>query len=236
MSTKWARLSGTLRMVCLGKGCSMNLSIYATLFRLTPFGKSSIVSALRSNAKALLPKNSRGAVDEACAQLVAAGFFSMDLHQFPVAAAIADQLATVLAWYTENNGTTAQKARAHGNMLLLRTAVRVFESNVEALGSDYENLQRDLSLVIVESSQYGKRWRMARTLASQLQLYLDWRVLGPDHPQTLRTAETLVESETIESLASARNRWFEHAQPGWTTFLDRVAARFAPAEIVTTGL
>ena len=213
----------------------MNLSIYATLFRLTPFGKSSIVSALRSNAKALLVNDSRGAVDEACAQLVAAGFFSMDLHQFQVAAAIADELAGVLQWYTEHHGTAAQRARAHGNMLLLRTAIRVFEGRAEALGNDYEHLQRDLSLVIVESAQYGKRWRMARTLASQLQLYLDWRVLGTEHPQTLRTAETLVESEGIESLISAKNRWFEHALPGWTTFLERAAARFAPNEVVSSG-
>lgn len=203
----------------------MSLPFYATLFKISPFGKASIVSSLRTIAGELQKENTSKSMDEACAHLVAAGFFSMDINDFHGAAAIADNLDEVYKWYMANNGTLSQKMRAHGNLLLLRTSVRIFEHNINDLKAHYDDLQRDLSLVIVESGKYGKRWRLAQLQASQMQLYLDWFILGEDSPQTWRTVQAIVASEfSTEKLETATNRWFQNAAPGWGDFVNKVRA------------
>ncbi len=208
----------------------MNLSLYATLFKISPFGKSSIIASLRSSADELRKSGTKKDMDEACSQLVAAGFFSMDLNDFKAAAAIADTLDEVHQWYTANDASHAQKMRAHGNMLLLRTAVRIFQHDEVDLRTNYDALQGDLSLVIVESSKYGKRWKLAQLQASQLQLYLDWLVLGEKSPQTWRTVQSLLASELgEEKLKTATGRWFRNAKPGWEGFVAHVQG------VVATG-
>lgn len=210
----------------------MNLSFYATLFKISPFGKASIITGLRASAEDLRRLGDKKSMDEACAQLVAAGFFSMDINDLKAAAAIADTLSEVHQWYIANNGSVAQKMRAHGNLLLLRTAVRILQHNVADLSAHYDDLQRDLSLVIVESSKYGKRWRLAQLQASQLQLYLDWLVLGEKSTQTWRTVQAVLSSEFgEEKLETATGRWFQNAAPGWISFIERVRSTAAAGKL-----
>lgn len=210
----------------------MSLSFYATLFKISPFGKASIITGLRAAAEDLRKMGDKKNMDEACAHLVAAGFFSMDINDFKAAAAIADSLDEVYAWYCANDGSLAQKMRAHGNLLLLRTAVRIFQHNKEDLAEHYDNLQTDLSLVIVESSKYGKRWRLAQLQASQLQLYLDWLVLGDKSPQTWRTVQALLASEFgAKKLETATGRWFQNAAPGWSEFIARAQSAVADGKL-----
>ena len=216
----------------------MSLSFYATLFKISPFGKASIITGLRAAAEDLRKLGDKKSMDEACAHLVAAGFFSMDINDFKAAAAIADSLDDIYQWYCANDGSQAQKMRAHGNLLLLRTAVRILQHNVLDLTANYDDLQRDLSLVIVESSKYGKRWRLAQLQASQLQLYLDWLVLGEKSTQTWRTVQAVLSSEFgEEKLETATGRWFQNAAPGWSDFVERVRRTIAdgklPAHIQT---
>lgn len=210
----------------------MGLSFYATLFKITPFGKASIITGLRASAEDLRKLGDKSSMDQACAHLVAAGFFSMDINDFKAAAAIADTLDEVYQWYCANDGSMAQKMRAHGNLLLLRTAVRILQNNVPDLTTHYDDLQRDLSLVIVESSKYGKRWRLAQLQASQLQLYLDWLILGDKSSQTWRTAQTLLLSEFgKEKLETATGRWFQNAPVGWNTFVQQVKAKTSDGKL-----
>lgn len=210
----------------------MSLPFYATLFKISPFGKASIITGLRASAEDLRKLGGKNNMDEACAHLVAAGFFSMDINDFKAAAAIADSLDELYKWYSENDGSLAQKMRAHGNFLLLRTAVRIFQHDLGDLRSNYDNLQRDLSLVIVESSKYGKRWKLAQLQASQLQLYLDWLVLGEKSAQTWRTVQALLASEFgSEKLEAATGRWFQNAEPGWGDFVGRVRDAIADGKL-----
>lgn len=210
----------------------MSLPFYATLFKISPFGKASIITGLRASAEDLRKLGGKSNIDEACAHLVAAGFFSMDINDFKAAAAIADSLDELYKWYSENDGSLAQKMRAHGNFLLLRTAVRIFQHDLGDLRSNYDNLQRDLSLVIVESSKYGKRWKLAQLQASQLQLYLDWLVLGEKSAQTWRTVQALLASEFgSEKLETATGRWFQNAEPGWGDFVERVQDAVADGKL-----
>lgn len=211
----------------------MSLSFYATLFKISPFGKASIITGLRASADDLRKLGDKKSMDLACAHLVAAGFFSMDINDFKAAAAIADTLDEVHQWYCANGGSLAQRMRAHGNLLLLRTAVRILQNNTQDLKSHYDHLQRDLSLVIVESSKYGKRWRLAQLQASQLQLYLDWLVLGDKSAQTWRTVQALLSSEFgAEKLQTATGRWFQNAAPGWTDFIKRVKSTIADGKLL----
>lgn len=210
----------------------MSLSFYATLFKISPFGKASIITGLRAAADDLRKLGDKKSMDQACAHLVAAGFFSMDINDFKAAAAIADTLDDIYRWYCANDGTMAQKMRAHGNLLLLRTAVRILQHNVLDLSANYDDLQRDLSLVIVESSKYGKRWRLAQLQASQLQLYLDWLVLGEKSTQTWRTVQAVLSSEFgEEKLETATGRWFQNAAPGWSDFIERVRRTIADGKL-----
>ena len=157
----------------------------------------------------------------------------MDINDFKAAAAIADTLDEVHQWYCANGGSLAQRMRAHGNLLLLRTAVRILQNNTQDLKSHYDHLQRDLSLVIVESSKYGKRWRLAQLQASQLQLYLDWLVLGDKSAQTWRTVQALLSSEFgEEKLQTATGRWFQNAAPGWTDFIKRVKSSITDGKLL----
>ena len=212
----------------------MNLSLYATLFKISPFGKSSIIAGLRASADELRKSGDKKNMDEACSQLVAAGFFSMDINDFKAAAAIADALDEMHQWYVKNDASHAQKMRAHGNMLLLRTAVRIFQHNDMDLRTNYDALQSELSLVIVESSKYGKRWKLAQLQASQLQLYLDWLVLGEKDPQTWRTVHSLLASEFgEEKLKTTTGRWFQNAKPGWGAFVAHVQSVVATGKLPT---
>ena len=212
----------------------MSLPFYATLFKISPFGKASIITGLRASAEDLRKLGGKSNMDEACAHLVAAGFFSMDINDFKAAAAIADSLDELYKWYCTNEGSVAQKMRAHGNFLLLRTAVRIFQHDLNDLRSHYDHLQGDLSLVIVESSRYGKRWKLAQLQASQLQLYLDWFVLGPKAPQTWRTVQALLSSEFgPEKLDTATGRWFQNAAPGWSNFIEQAKDVVADGKLPT---
>lgn len=206
----------------------MSLSFYAALFKISPFGKVSIITGLRAAAEELRKTENRANMDEACTHLVAAGFFSMDINDFKAAAAIADSLDDIHQWYCNNKGSLAQKMRAHGNLLLLRTAVRIFQHNIPDLTAHYDHLQRDLSLVIVESGKYGRRWKLAQLKASQLQLYLDWLVLGDKSAQTWRTVQTLQTSKFgAETLETATGRWFQHANKNWIAFVARAKSAVA---------
>lgn len=210
----------------------MSLSFYAALFKISPFGKASIITGLRASAEELRKTENKANMDEACAHLVAAGFFSMDINDFKAAAAIADSLDDIHQWYCNHKGSLAQKMRAHGNLLLLRTAVRIFQHNIPDLTTHYDHLQRDLSLVIVESSKYGRRWKLAQLKAAQLQLYLDWLVLGDKSAQTWRTVQALVASEFgAETLETATGRWFQNANPKWSAFVAHAKSAVANGDL-----
>lgn len=186
----------------------MNVPLFAALFKFAPVGKNHIIALFQSRAKLLREKPTDVSMDEACTYLVAAGFFSMELHDFKRAASIAGDLENIHCWYTLQKSTPAQKMRAHANALLIRTGLRIFESPKEDLTIMYDALQQALSLVIVKSGKYGKGWKLGQLQAAQLQLYLDWVVLGEKDPQTWRTVKALHES----SLGSKK---FETAAQGW---------------------
>ena len=201
----------------------MNLAMYATLFKLAPIGKRSIIEALRKNSNDLKTSSNKKDWDEATVALVAAGFFSMSIGDWKVAEQISLELMQWHQHYTDHQGTQAQKMRAHGNALLLKAASTIFKESIAELTPQYDELQRTLSQSVVESAFYGKRWKNAQVKAAQMQLYLAWLVLGAEHRQTWQTVNSLVNSiEKEEAFNTLTEEWFEHTNSKWSAFVTEV--------------